>query len=537
MHLFGRHPAGVLDDGDGVAEQWFGCEDINLAEGAGIHVWTLAALRRGYSHAVIRNRVLSVALALSVVAALGSASAQALPSPDVEPQSRGLVAAYSLVVPTSVSASGLIARAVLPGGVGCPGLRATVKTRTGTKQVRVAMTERRPGVTTLDAFSTLLVCEARMPQGAKQASIAGRTIPAAIPANVDRIALLGDSGCRLKGSEIQACNDPEEWPLALTARSVVRENPDLVIFLGDFFYREEACPSANAAMCGGSPAPLTNVPFTDSAWGWVADVFVPMAPILQGLPLYVIRGNHELCSRGGNGYFLFFDPSFGTSQACAPTAEGVAPVVYSPTTSVDLKVVGGRTLRLVNVDSSNGLDTGIDDTIAASLRPLFVEADRRAEAAEESWLLTHRPITGVISTQDLPDPPGAATTWSSVTNAFASSGLLGNFDLSLSSHIHVAQAIQVPGLPGEIVLGNAGTQLEPSTGYQIPAYGPLADGFGVPLTTAVPQIPTASALTTWVRFGYAVATPAKSGWKFEMKDVEGTGFATCRVVKGDVACG
>ena len=27
------------------------------------------------------------------------------------------------------------------------------------------------------------------------------------------------------------------------------------------------------------------------------------------------------------------------------------------------------------------------------------------------------------------------------------------------------------------------------------------------------------------------------GVEFEMKDVEGTGFATCRVVKGDVACG
>lgn len=493
-----------------------------------------------------RIAVLAAAGAL-LVSALPMASAQAAPTPSLASGSmasaatassaRSVLAAYSLVVPSEVAASGLIARAVLPGGLGCPGLEATVASGKGTKKVRVAMSERTAGATTQDAFSTLLVCEVRMPKGATVASIAGRSIPAAKPATVDKLAVLGDSGCRLKGSEVQDCNDPRAWPLALNARSIVRERPDMVLFLGDFFYREQACPAANSAMCGGSPAPLTAVPFTDSAWGWVADVFVPMAPMLQSLPMYVVRGNHEMCSRGGNGYFLFFDPSFGTSQACAPSAEGVAPVVYSPTTSVDLKVVGGRTLRLVNVDSSNGLDTGIDDTIAASLRPLFVEANRRAAAAEESWLLTHRPLTGVTSTEDLPDPPGAATTWSSVTNAFASSGLLGNFDLSLSSHIHIAQVVQIPGLPGEIVLGNAGTQLEPSTGYQIPAYGPLADGFGVPLTTAVPQIPTASALTTWVRFGYALATPAKSGWTFEMKDVDGSGFATCRVVKGDVTCG
>ena len=480
----------------------------------------------------------------AVVALAGSSvpivSAQATSSPAVSPAasapSRSVVAAYSLIVPSQVAASGLIARAVLPGGVGCPLLDATVKSSKGTKKVRVTMTARRAGDTTRDAFHALLVCEARMPKGATVASVAGRSIPAAIPATVNRIAVFGDSGCRLKGTAIQACNDPQEWPLALNARSMVRDRPDVAIFLGDFFYREAACPAANSALCGGSPAPLSGVPFTDSAWGWVADVFVPMAPLFQALPLHVIRGNHELCTKGGNGYFLFFDPAFGTSQACAPSPEGVAPVVNSPTTSVDLAISGGRTLRLVSVDSSNGVDDAIDDTIAASLRPLYVEADRQARGADEAWLLTHRPITAIVSSTYLPPPPTAATQWTSITNTFASSGLLGGYDLMLSSHVHLAQAVQIPGLPGEIVLGNAGALLEPTTGYGIPEYGPLADAYGVPLTTVVPQIPTATAITTWVRYGYALATPAKSGWTFEMKGVDGTRFATCRTGTGNLVC-
>lgn len=468
-----------------------------------------------------------------------AAAAQAAVAPTVSAASspaRGVVAAYSLVVPPDVSASGLLARAVLPGGLGCPLLDADVSTGKGTKKVRVTMTARRAGATTQDAFHALLVCEARVPKGAKSASVAGRSVPAAMPATVDRIAVFGDSGCRLKGSAIQACNDPQEWPLALNARSIVRDRPDVAIFLGDFFYREMACPAANSALCGGSPAPLSGVPFTDSAWGWVADVFVPMAPLFPALPLYVIRGNHELCTKGGNGYFLFFEPTFGTSKACAPSTGGVAPVVNMPTTSVDLSVEGGRTLRLVSVDSSNGVDDAIDDTVAASLRPLYVDADRQARGADEAWLLTHRPITAIVSSTYLPSPPGAATPWTSLTNTFASSGLLGRYDLMLSSHLHLAQAVQIPGLPGEIVLGNAGALLDAPTGYEIPEYGPLADGYGVPLTTAVPQIPTAKSITTWVRYGYAIATPAKSGWNFEMKGVDGARFATCRAGSGDLVC-
>lgn len=483
-------------------------------------------------------RMRTVALALSVVLAGIAAPTLAGASPlaDRSAPSKGVLAAFSLVAPVSVAPSGLIARAVLPAGVGCPRLDAVVSTPRGSKSVRVAMTERRAGATTLNAFGAVLVCEAAVPKAARSASIDGKRIPAAMPKQVDSVAVLGDSGCRIKGSTAQACNDPAAWPLARVSKSISRDRPDVVLYLGDYFYREAACPAGSAAECGGSPEPLPGAPFTDSAWGWVADVLVPMAPLFASAPVVSLRGNHELCYRGGNGFFLMFDPAFGTADACAPSSTGQAPVVYSPTWSVDLPVVGDRTLRLVMVDSANGSDTSIDDTIAAAQRPLYADARRMARGSSESWLLTHRPISAVVTSDYLPNPPGTATTWTSITNVYSSQGLLDRFDLTLSSHIHLAQATNVPTLPPELVLGNAGTDLDPPTGYSIPPYGPLTDGEGQPLAPDALPIPTATYLKTWVRFGYALATPAKSGWTLELKGIDGRRFATCRTGSGQLMC-
>ena len=104
------------------------------------------------------------------------------------------------------------------------------------------------------------------------------------------LAVFGDTGCRILGDDIQHCNTAGAWPLARLAQALVGEQADVAIFLGDFFYREAACPSANNGQCGGSPTPLTGAPFTDSGWGWVADVLVPMGPVLESLPLVVVRG-------------------------------------------------------------------------------------------------------------------------------------------------------------------------------------------------------------------------------------------------------
>ena len=44
-----------------------------------------------------------------------------------------------------------------------------------------------------------------------------------------RILVFGDTGCRVLGPAIQACNDPRRWPFALVAAKAAAQKPDLVI--------------------------------------------------------------------------------------------------------------------------------------------------------------------------------------------------------------------------------------------------------------------------------------------------------------------
>lgn len=449
------------------------------------------------------------------------------------------ITAYSIAVATSVARSGILTRAVLPGGAKCPDLRVTRVTKAGTSEVRtIRMTRRSTGPTTVPAFRAVAVCEARMPVGARTASVAGITVPAAMPTRVRSMAIMGDTGCRIRGSQVQDCSDPYAWPLPRIAQAIHAERPDVILYTGDVFYREDACPPGSEPQCANSPAPIPGKPFRDSAYGWLADAILPMAPMLRTAPIVMMRGNHEECYRGGNGWYLFFEPTWGTGSACAPASDGTVPTVITPTYAIDLPISATRELRLSVVDSANGAD----DTVTPSLQPLqrvtYEDAAALAEGADEAWLLTHRPILGIVTTDFTPPPPSPWVPWTSVDQAAASVGTLAPFDLILSSHIHLAQAVQVPGQPGQLVLGNGGTLLDPPTGYAIPPGGQLQNAFGQPMVPGVEPYPPASSLWTDVRFGYAMAVPGRAtgAWTITMHDPDGEQFARCSLANGAITC-
>ena len=97
----------------------------------------------------------------------------------------------------------------------------------------------------------VLVCEADIPSRAKSATVlnAVMALPVAQP---ERIAVLGDTGCRIKGAELQACNDPAKWPFPELASAAAKLKPDLVIHVGDYYYRETPCPAGVQACAGSS---------------------------------------------------------------------------------------------------------------------------------------------------------------------------------------------------------------------------------------------------------------------------------------------
>ena len=458
----------------------------------------------------------------------------------------GVVAAYTLIVPKSGSQSNLQVRAVIPNGVSCPSLKLT--SRGGARTTR-KMTKRVPGATTGSAFASLRACQADVPVARRpivSARVGAITVPVKLPHRFKKIAMFGDSGCRIDDDsdpadiDVQDCSDPVAWPLASNSRSIAREKPDMIIFTGDFFYREDPCPAGYEAQCGGSPPPDPSATFNDTDYGWMADTLIPMAPLFRAAPMLAIRGNHEQCDRGGNGWFLFFEPGDKLGpDACAPaTLGGPTTPNIADTWHFDAPISNKRTLRLVSVDSAYGRNFDITPWVATQ-RTAYEQADAQSapKKGRESWLIAHRPMFGV---EPNTQPPAGVNQWTSIDQTAAGYGLIDNYDLLVGSHVHVSQVVKIPGQPPQLVVGNGGSKPDDFdlANYTLPEYGPLADTSGAPLSSDYTPYPTASYLYTALDYGYGVMIPGnKPGkWHLKQKNYLGEQYADCHLAGPNLTC-
>ena len=260
------------------------------------------------------------------------------------------------------------------------------------------------------------VCDLVLPANAKGAHVGGATLPV-IPRAPTTIALFADTGCRLKGAEVQACNDPKAWPFPTIAKDVAAEHPDLVIHVGDYYYRETPCPgTVNCA----------NSPHGDISDSWIADYFAPMAPVFAAAPIVNVRGNHEDCKRSPLGWARYLS---GLAQVRCTTHEPVAFAAF------DNLIVG-------NVDDASEV------TEASPVPPAFTAdeglVDARAVAAQrETWLLAHRPPVLYEATHQDTETAGM------------------HIAAFISGHIHTFAAFTPPGETPQVLVGMGGDNLAP----------------------------------------------------------------------------
>jgi hypothetical protein len=336
-------------------------------------------------------------------------------------------------------------------------------------------------------------CEAMLPRHAKRVTLAGQRLP--LPADRPRrIVVVGDTGCRLKAVDgFQACNDPRAWPFARVARSVARWHPDLVIQVGDYLYREEPCPQGNTG-CQGSP-------FGQNWATWDADFFTPAAPALRAAPWLFVRGDHELCSRAGPGWFRFLEP-----RPMPPTCQDLTPP-YS------VNLAGVRMLVLDTAMASDKPPLDPDPYVSQF-------AALPAMAGSDAWLLAHKPMWGL-----LPDSSGANVTVLNPTlQAASGNSLPPTVRLVVTGHIHLAEVLTFAGeRPPQIVAGISGTLLVP----QITAPLVGMDVAGERLATA----------TTLARHGFFTFVPGPQGWAATIRDVDGKPIAHCQLRGRSTACG
>jgi hypothetical protein len=359
-----------------------------------------------------------------------------------------------------------------------------------------------------------LTCEWQPPGGASWVRVEGWPAALRLPApNPRRIVVLGDSGCL--GGDSQDCGS--DWPFADLARRAAARQPDLVIHVGDYNYRGTNCVAYDAC-CTYNPDTCA---FPDCGDGWTTwrdDFFTPAAPLLAAAPWVMVRGNHELCSRAGRGWFRYLDPR-SPPFACA------ANPVEQPTFTAPYALSLGPALRLLVMDSANACGEFPTGDQIAVYRDQFARLAEAvaADSAAQTWLVSHKAPWSILR-----DTPESQMVLNYTLQRAAANRLPAPISLVLAGHEHLFQALAFtdPAFPSVVVVGTGG--------------GPLDDPVWVPERVQSmrvgPDGPTIAAATTVHDHGYLLLELNGGGWTGTFYDRFDTPLAQCASTMRPAPC-
>ena len=404
---------------------------------------------------------------------------------------------------------------VITRAAACPGIRIdgadfTMNLRARAETLPLRPTRSAPEDSKPSAFP-VLTCEKVVPPGSKNIMVEGNMLPLP-PATVNRIVVIGDTGCRIKKSDnaAQPCNDAAQYPFATVAAQAAAWKPDLVVHVGDYLYRENACPAGNAG-CAGSP------------WGygwdaWRADFFKPAEPLLHAAPWVMVRGNHESCARAGQGWWRLMDPRPLVPGRDCVTAANDDNGDYSDPYAVPL----GGGAQVIVFDSSNtpGAPVKPGDIREIKFADMYRKIDLLSQQAAYNISADHHPIFGFAAKSSgklAPGNAGLQSVWGEQNPGFAPPRI----DMMLSGHVHVWEQVSFAGHePSQFIAGFSGTQ---------------EDTVPLPATLPEGESPAPGAIvehfSSWVDgFGYmTMERQGKDRWDVKIWNLAGQQVNACRV--------
>jgi Calcineurin-like phosphoesterase len=366
----------------------------------------------------------------------------------------------------------------------------------------------------------VLACELALTTATGRALVSGRTLP--LPKrSPQRIVVIGDSGCRVKASDnaYQACNDPEAWPFAQVIEAAAATKPDLVVHVGDYHYRETACPPGNAG-CAGSP------------WGygwdaWDADVFTPAKPLFAVAPWIVVRGNHESCNRAGQGWWRFLDPRpLVLGRDCNDAVNDNIGDFSDP-----YAIPFAADAQFIVFDSSK---VGVAPLAATDLMYRIYMAQMRlgfeqGAGTAHNIFMNHHPILGFA-----PNPgqtptglyPGNGSLQSVLVPINGERLFPSNFDALLSGHNHLFEVVSYSTpQPTQLISGNGGAWADVALPRELPKGA-----------TPSPGALIGSIVSTNQSGFMTIERSTDSGWRIEARDRRGQLFTTCALRDGKTRC-
>jgi hypothetical protein len=464
-----------------------------------------------------------------------------------------------------------MARAVVERATSCPVLQ-----RASGAWQEMTPRQRPPG----GHFRDVLVCETLYPFGEATAVLAaGRRLelPVVTPATPRRVLLMGDSGCRGETEhKPQPCTGDgftRVWPFGVIAEDEKRSAADLIVHVGDYNYRNTPRSMVLPPSATGYPRPISvkvydtgdlddeddvpedpvgpaywsqnmqGSPIPDVWSAWRDDFFVPATRLMKTAPWLFVRGNHELCSRAGPGWFYLLDPGSAllggarNQDHCPPqTPAGWQPGAWPSAQPFDgqpfpVRITPPMRLKLGDLDliSIDSADAG--DVYLYNL-DIYVEQFRRVAGIlgerRPTWLITHRPFWGVVNkihggAAGHGEPYGFINlTEQQALKAAFPNGLPANVTAVMAGHMHRFQAIGFGDRrPPQLIVGTAGIVL--SHTHPVPPTPGDRQAIAVPKLDGID-----AAVVGLMDHGAMLIEPGKDGaWTGTMVSETGRVLATC----------
>lgn len=381
--------------------------------------------------------------------------------------------AFSMLAPGKNSTPIIYARVILEGSnQACP-------TLTASDNSTLAMSVRplNPTAQVIDESKfKVTVCEAVMAQGiAYSNNTYGITIDA-VSLVPQMIQIYGDSGC----SSCTGTNPSPDFQ-SLAQLGAKKEN-DLILHMGDFNYRGtsgaiqgntwayDAGDGAGGELCEldstyNSQNSL-NSPRKDEWLNWQYDFFEAAKELLPTAPWVFARGNHELCSRAGPGWFYFLGP--GSSLKGAGRAQMQCPdqgdFTNPPATAkAHIAMIEPYQLTFTDfelwvMDSANACDAYGVNELTAQYTQQYEELAAKTSNTN-TWVMSHRPLWGYQSPHDASSLSQMLQVALKNTQAKV---LPGFVSLLVAGHMHTYESLSFltnSNRPPQIVVGNSGVKL------------------------------------------------------------------------------
>lgn len=316
-----------------------------------------------------------------------------------------------------------------------------------------------------------------------------------------KIAFIGDTGCRLKEfndrGEYQNCNDSDLWPFAKISRVIAKEKYDFLVHVGDYFYREKC---SNKLFCDK----YTNT--SGPNWkSWWEDFYKPAAPLLEKSPILFVRGNHEDCKRGFQGWAPLSFKQKDFLDACE-SYEGFQIIDFSD-------------LIFVNFDNSDfedkkKLKPEEEKLWSERLSKLKEKLDKHK--GKEIWLIVHKPLHAFLKQNQGGGEISAIP--SQFKDLVKKVGLEAIVDVVVSGHIHAQEVTYFAENKTQIIVGHTATLLDP-------------------IEHIVKRKDFYSTTATHKDFGYLIAERKSfKKWNLEFKNVNGANVLNCQLDNKKFSC-